>query len=47
MKSALPDLVAALGLSISAWGIWMISPPWALIIVGLAVIGFALLMARR
>lgn len=47
MKTLLPDLVAAIGLIITASGVWMISPAWALIIVGLAVIGFALLMARR
>jgi len=47
MKEHAADGVALAGTLVMASGIWLMSPPWALIVVGLALIVVGLLMAKR
>lgn len=41
-----PDLLGVGGLVLVTIGVWLISPAWALIVLGLGVIGWALLLAK-
>ncbi|WP_299948152.1 hypothetical protein [uncultured Microbulbifer sp.] len=47
MKSHTPDLIATLGLGLLACGLWKISQPLALCVVGGLLIGFAFFVAWR
>lgn len=46
MKTYLPDLVGATGVLLVGVGVWMIDPAWALIVLGLAIVYYAVLMAK-
>ncbi|WP_299947945.1 hypothetical protein [uncultured Microbulbifer sp.] len=47
MKKLTPDLIAILGLGLLACGLWKISQPLALCVVGVLLMAFGLLVAWR
>ncbi|MDP5211061.1 hypothetical protein [Microbulbifer sp. 2205BS26-8] len=47
MKAHIPDLIATLGLGLLACGLWKISQPLALCVVGGVLMAFGLLVAWR
>ncbi|MBN8431817.1 hypothetical protein JF535_13245 [Microbulbifer salipaludis] len=47
MTKLLPDLIALIGLGLLAAGLWQFSQPLAFCVVGVLLMAFGLLLARR
>lgn len=47
MTKLLPDLIAMIGLGLLATGLWQFNPALSLCIVGVLLMVFGLLLARR